>query len=63
MCHRYNIHVMLSAEEKKEVKKLSGIMVPVYASMLMALVVFVAVTGSARQGELMASTSAPAAAH
>ena len=63
MCHRYHIHVMLSAEEKKEVKKLSGIMVPVYATMLVALVAFVAVTGSARQGELMASTTAPAAAH
>ena len=63
MCHHYHIHVRLSAEEKKEVKKLSGIMVPVYASMLVALVAFVAATGSARQGELIASTSAPAATH
>ena len=60
MCHHYHIHVRLSAEEKKEVKKLSGIMIPVYASVLVALVAFVAVSGSARHGELVASTSATA---
>jgi len=63
MCHRYHIHVMLSPEDKKDVKKLSGIMIPVYASVLLALVSFVAVNGTSRQGELIASTVAPAAAH
>ncbi|HXZ23036.1 MAG TPA: hypothetical protein VEH78_09755 [Pseudolabrys sp.] len=63
MCHHYHIHVLLSAEDKKDVKKLSGIMVPVYASVLVALIAFVAVTGTSRQGELIASTAAPAATH
>lgn len=62
MCHPAHIHVMLSAEDKKDVKKLAGIMIPVYASAMLALVAFVAVTGGSRQGELVASTAAPAAA-
>ena len=57
MCHRGRI--MLSAEEREEVKKLSGIMIPVYASVMLALIAVVAVTGS-RQGELVAATPAPA---
>ncbi|MGB9041931.1 MAG: hypothetical protein WCC81_05615 [Pseudolabrys sp.] len=61
MCHPAHIHVMLSAEDKKDVKKLAGIMIPVYASAMLALVAFVAVTGGSRQGELVASTAAPAA--
>jgi hypothetical protein len=61
MCHAAHIHVMLSAEDKKDVKKLAGIMIPVYASAMLALVAFVAVTGGSRQGELVASTAAPAA--
>ncbi len=35
------IHVRLSPEEKKEVRKLSGVMIPIYASV--AFVLFVAV--------------------
>jgi hypothetical protein len=58
MCHR--VHVMLSAEDKQDVKKLSGIMIPVYASIL-ALIAVVAVSGSSPQGELVASTTAHAA--
>ncbi|MGA8969043.1 MAG: hypothetical protein WB499_07460 [Pseudolabrys sp.] len=61
MCHPAHIHVMLSAEDKKDVKKLAGIMIPVYASAMLALVAFVAVIGGSRQGELVASTAAPAA--
>ena len=61
MCHPAHIYVMLSAEDKKDVKKLAGIMIPVYASAMLALVAFVAVTGGSRQGELVASTAAPAA--
>jgi hypothetical protein len=60
MCHPAHIHVMLSAEDKKDVKKLAGIMIPVYASAMLALIAFVAVTGSSRLGELVASTAAPA---
>ena len=42
MCHR--VYVMLSAEDKQDVKKLSGIMIPVYASIMLALIAVVAVT-------------------
>ena len=59
MCH--HVHVTLSAEDKKDVKKLSVIMIPVYASIVLAVIALVAVTGAPRQGELIASTSIPAA--
>ena len=62
MCHPAHIHVMLSPEDKKDVKKLAGIMIPVYASAMLALIAFVAVTASPRQGELIASTTATATA-
>jgi hypothetical protein len=61
MCHR--VHVMLSAEDKQDVKKLSGIMIPVYASIVLALIAVVAVSGRSPQGELVASTAIPAATH
>ena len=63
MCHPAHIHVMLSAEDKKDVKKLAGVMIPVYATAMLALIAFVAVTGGSRQGELVATTAAPAATH
>ena len=59
MCHRG--YITLSAEEKKDVKKLSGVMIPIYASIMLALIAVVAVTGGSRQGELVASTATPAA--
>jgi NADH:ubiquinone oxidoreductase subunit 5 (subunit L)/multisubunit Na+/H+ antiporter MnhA subunit len=58
MCHRG--HIMLSAEDKQDVKKLSGIMIPVYASIVLALIAVIAVSGSSPQGELVASTAIPA---
>ena len=60
MCH--HVHVTLSAEDKKDVKKLSGIMIPIYASIVLAVIAVVAVTSAPRQSELIASTSVPAAA-
>jgi hypothetical protein len=59
MCH--HVHVTLSFEDKKEVKKLWGVMIPVYASIVLAVIAVVAVTGTPRQGELIAASSAPAA--
>ncbi len=56
MCYR--VHVMLSAEDKQDVKKLSGIMIPVYASIMLALIAVVAVSGSSQQGEQVALTTA-----
>jgi hypothetical protein len=61
MCHRAHIHVVLSAEEKKDAKKLVGILIPAYASILLGLVVFVAISGGSRQGELIASAPTSAA--
>ena len=56
MCH--HVYVKLSAEEKKEAKKLSGILIPVYASIVLAVVAVVALSGASRQGEQVASTTA-----
>ena len=56
MCH--HVHVTLSAEEKAAVRKLSGIMIPVYASILLAMIAVVAVGGGSRQGEMIAASSA-----
>jgi hypothetical protein len=60
MCHHG--HIKLSPEDKKDVKKLSGIMIPVYATAMVALIAFVAVTGGSRQGQMVASTAPTAAA-
>lgn len=60
MCH--HVHVTLSAEDKAVAKKITGVMIPVFASILLAIVAAVAVTATApRSHELMASASAPAA--
>jgi hypothetical protein len=59
MCHHCRIR--LSAEDREDVRKLSGIMVPIYATAMVALLAFVVVTGGSRQGELVASTTAPQA--
>jgi NADH:ubiquinone oxidoreductase subunit 5 (subunit L)/multisubunit Na+/H+ antiporter MnhA subunit len=61
MCH--HVHVTLSAEDRKDVERLSGLMIPVYASIVLALVAVVALTGAPPQNELIASATAPAAAH
>ncbi len=58
MCHPAHIHVLLSAEDKKGVPKLAGIMVPVYASLLPAVVM---ITGGSRQDELIAARPASSA--
>ena len=61
MCHHAHVHVTLSAEDKAAAKKLSGIMIPVYASIVLAVIAVVAVSGAPRQGEQIATTSVPAA--
>ena len=53
MCHR--VRVLLSTEEKEDVKKLTGIMVPVYATIMLVLVAIVAVT--VQQDGLIASSA------
>jgi hypothetical protein len=61
MCHHAHIRVLLTEEDRREVKKLSGIMIPVYASILLAMIAAVAVSGGPRQGEMVASSSAATA--
>jgi hypothetical protein len=61
MCHHAHTRIELSAEERKGLKKLSGLMIPIYASILLTLVAVVALGGSSRQGELVAASSAPTA--
>ena len=61
MCHHAHIYVRLSAEEKKETRKLAGIMVPVYASILLAAIAVVALAGTPRQGEQIAARPASSA--
>jgi len=53
MCHR--VRVLLSNEDKQDVKKLTGILIPVYATVMLVLVATVAVTMTLQQGELIAS--------
>jgi len=53
MCHR--VRVLLSTEDKQDVKKLTGILIPVYATVMLVLVATVAVTMTLQQGELIAS--------
>jgi hypothetical protein len=59
MCH--HVHVTLSAEDKKHVVRLSGFLIPVYASIVLAVIAVVALTGVSRQGDLIAFASVPAA--
>jgi hypothetical protein len=62
MCHHAHVHVTLSAEDKKDVRKLAGIMIPVYASVVLAVIAVLAVTGAPRQAEQVAAAAVPAAA-
>jgi len=57
MCHHRRMK--LSAEDRESVKKLSGAMIPVYATAMLALIAFVVVAGGSREGELIASTTVP----
>lgn len=59
MCH--HIHVRLTAEERQDARKLAGIMIPIYASVVLAVIAVVAVTSAPRQNEMLAQASAPAA--
>ena len=56
------IHVRLSPEEKKEVRKLSGVMIPIYASVAFVLFAAVALMHLPRSGDgiAIAKNSPPA---
>ncbi|MEJ2377713.1 MAG: hypothetical protein P8Y53_16705 [Pseudolabrys sp.] len=60
MCH--HIHVTLSAEDKAAARRLTGVMIPVYASILLAVVAVLALSAAGpRPGTLVASAPAAAA--
>jgi hypothetical protein len=59
VCH--HVHVTLSAEDRKNVKTFAGIMIPVYASILLAVVAVAAVGSASRPGEMIAASSASSA--
>lgn len=58
MCH--HVHVTLSAADKAAAKKMTGVMIPVYAAVLLAIFAAVSVTAP-RTNERIASVSAAAA--
>jgi hypothetical protein len=60
MCH--HVYVRLSAEERKAVTKLSGVLIPAYALALLAMFAFAALSHQPRSGEtLTAAAEMPAA--
>ena len=59
MCH--HLPVSLSAEDKKAVRRLSGVLIPAYAAVALAVIAALAVVHAPRSNELVASASLPAA--
>ena len=60
MCHR--VSITFSAEERAAAKKVVGFLMPVYASVVLAAIAVVAVSGAPRQNEQIAATSVPVSA-
>jgi hypothetical protein len=58
MCQHGRIR--LSAEDREDLKKLAGIVVPIYATAMVAMLALVVIVGGSRQSELVASIAAPA---
>jgi hypothetical protein len=61
MCH--HVHVRLSADEEKSVKKLSGVLIPAYASIVLALLAATVFIQQPRQSEMVASAAPAASQH
>jgi hypothetical protein len=59
MCH--HLPVTLSAEDRKSVKRLTGMLIPAYAAVALAVIAAVAVAPTLRPGEQVASAAVPAA--
>ncbi len=62
MCQCQGIHVTLSREEKASARRLAGLMIPVYAVVVLAVIAVAALAGRQGAGELVASSAPPAAA-
>lgn len=52
MCHA--VRVKLSPAEKKDVRKLSGVLIPIYASIALVLLAVIAITHVPRSDEAVA---------
>jgi hypothetical protein len=59
MCHY--LPVNLSAEDKKSVKRLTGVLIPAYAAVALAVIAAIVVVPAPRSGGLVASAALPAA--
>jgi len=59
MCH--GVRVNLSPEERVYARRLTGMMIPVYAVVILAVIALATLTGGQRSGELVASSAPPAA--
>lgn len=59
MCHR--VQIRLTAEEKKEARKVAGVMVPIYASVVLAAIVIIAVGSAPPPNDLLAQSSVSSA--
>lgn len=59
MCH--HLPVTLSAEDKKSMKRLTGVLIPAYAAVALAMIAAFVVVHSPPSGELVASAALPAA--
>ena len=59
MCHR--VTITLSAEERAAAKRVTGFLIPAYASIVLAAIAVVAVAGAPQQNEQIAAASVPAA--
>lgn len=59
MCH--HLPVTLSAEDKRSVKRLTGVLIPAYAAVALAVIAALVVFHAPRSGELVASAAVPAA--
>ena len=57
MCH--GVRVNLSPEEKAYAKRFSGMMIPLYAVVVLTVVVIATLVGSQRPDELVASSAPP----
>jgi len=58
MCR--HVHVQLSPSDEKAVRKMYGIMVPVFASVVLMLVAAIAFTQPLRTGEVLTADTAQA---
>jgi hypothetical protein len=60
MCHA--VRVRLSPEERAEARRLTRLLVPVYAAVVLAIVAVATLTSAPRTGDMIAAASTPVAA-